>query len=429
MKHIQTVKKLIGGIGVFTALSLVASFFNFLFNFILIRLLTPQEFRDLTLANNLINIFGNLFVALNIVSIAIFYVAKDSQANIIRACQKLIYGLYVVLLGLCVVFSSTVQQRTGLHDTILLNVTLAVIFFSIPVMVLNAIYLGGNRFNRSAIMNVSLALGRLLVGIVGAAMLATHKDIAAIAGILVVFVIVFNLFSWLEKPEIRHKNLEFFKHIWEAPVHILKQHRSLIIASVLYALTINFLLGMDLFMFGQFFSAGQSADYAAVSVIGKLSFFFIAPISLYLAAKQQEFIASRPLVALKTSVGVNTLILLVGIILTFLPPALVSLLIHRAPNEINTSYLTWSVIFNGAVVMANHQIIEAIVGKRHRLAAVVCSGLLIIGGTVFLFFKDIVGHFPAFKAVDLALGLPALAMILAALILFSGTHLFRLRRR
>ena len=116
MKHITTVKNLAAGIGVFTALSLVASFCNFLFNFTLIRLLPAAEFRDLTLANNLINIFGNLFVALNIVSIAVFYISKDQQASIIRACQKLIYVLYVILLGFCVIFSGAVQQRTGLHD-------------------------------------------------------------------------------------------------------------------------------------------------------------------------------------------------------------------------------------------------------------------------------------------------------------------------
>lgn len=428
MKHITTVKKLISGVGVFTALSLVASFCNFLFNFIMIRLLTPQEFRDLTLANNLINVFGNLFVALNIVSIAVFYIAKDQQANIIRACQKLIYGLYIVLLGLCILFSSVVQQRTGLHDTILLNVTLAVIFLSIPVMVLNAIYLGTNRFNRSAIMNVGLAVGRLLVGVAGAILIATHKDVAAIAGILAVFVVVFTLFSLFEKEEFRRRNLNLFMRIWEAPVRVLRTHRALIAASVLYALTINFLLGLDLFMFGQFFTPAESADYAAVSIIGKLSFFFIAPISLYLAAKQQQFIATRPLVALKASVGVNTLIFFVGFFLVILPPAFVSLLIHRAPDDINTSYLTWSIIFNSAVVLTNHQVIEAIVGKRQGLAAIVCAGLLAVSATVFLFFKGISGHLSGFKAEDVALGLPAAAMIVASLILFAGTHLLRRRR-
>ncbi|HET8671870.1 MAG TPA: hypothetical protein VFM05_14990, partial [Candidatus Saccharimonadales bacterium] len=148
MKRITSIKGLVRGVGTFTALSLLASFANFLFNFIMIRLLSAQEFRDLTLANNMINVFGNLFVALNIISIAVFYMAKEQQTDIIRACQKIIYALYVLLLGACVVFSGQVQGRTGIHDALILNLTLTVIFFSIPVMVLNAIYLGANRFNR-----------------------------------------------------------------------------------------------------------------------------------------------------------------------------------------------------------------------------------------------------------------------------------------
>src|SRR6266540_863931 len=319
MKHITTVKNLAAGIGVFTALSLVASFCHFLFNFTLIRLLPAAEFRDLTLANNLLNIFGNLFVALNIVRIAVFYISKDQQASIIRACQKLIYVLYVILLGLCVIFSGAVQQRTGLHDAVILNVTLAVIFFSIPVMVLNAIYLGMNRFNRSAVLGVCLAFGRMLLGVAGAILVATRKDVAAVAGILLVFLIVFTIFILFEKEQFRHQSFEVFKRVWEAPIHVLKKHRLLVVSSVVYALTINFLFGLDLFTFGQFFSNHQSADYAAVSIIGKLSFFFIAPISLYLAAKQQQAITNRPAIALKTSIAVNILIALVGVVLSVLP--------------------------------------------------------------------------------------------------------------
>jgi O-antigen/teichoic acid export membrane protein len=428
IKHITTVKKLVGGIGVFTALSLLASFCNFLFNFIMIRLLPAQEFRDLTLANNLINVFGNLFVALNIVSIAVFYISKDQQANIIRACQKLIYVMYVVLLGLCVIFNGAVQQRTGLHDALILNVTLAVIFFSIPVMVLNAIYLGMNRFNRSAIMNVCLALGRMLLGVAGAVLVATHKDVAAVAGILLVFVIVFGIFILFEKEAFRHQSFEVFKRIWAAPVHVLKQYRLLVISSLVYALTINFLLGLDLFIFGQFFSNQQSADYAAVSVIGKLIFFFIAPISLYLAVKQQAAITDRPGFALKTSAGVSGLIALVGIVLVVLPLSIVSLLVHRAPEAINGQYLLLSILFNGAVVLTNHQLIEAIVGKRQRTALLLSVALLAVNGAIFLFFHALSDFLSSHSPAQLALGIPAATMLAASVVLFLVTHVFRKKR-
>jgi O-antigen/teichoic acid export membrane protein len=428
MKNISNIKKIVQGIGVYTLLSLVASFCNFLFNFTLIRLLSEQEFRDLTLANNMINVFGNLFVALNIVSIAVFYMSKDKQADIIRACQKIIYVLYVLLLAACVIFSGQVQQRTGLHDALILNLTLAVIFCSIPVMVLNAIYLGSNRFNRSAIMNVSLALGRLLLGVAGAIALATHKDAAAVGGILLVFVIVFGLFILTEKGKARKQSLEVFKRIWDAPVHVLKQYRLLVASSVAYAITINFLFGLDLFMFGQFFSNSQSADYAAVSIIGKLIFFFVFPISIYLAAKQQELIHSKPGLALKASLGVNALVLCGAGILALIPSTVVSLLIHRPAGDINHTYLLLSLLFNSAVVLTNHQLIEAIVGKRQKLVLVVTALLMAINGSLFLWFNVIQKHLTGHSHEQLALGIPALTMLLAALVLFAATHLFRKRR-
>jgi O-antigen/teichoic acid export membrane protein len=428
MKNISNVKKLVQGIGIYTLLSLVASFCNFLFNFTLIRLLSEQEFRDLTLANNMINVFGNLFVALNIVSIAVFYISKDKQADIIRACQKIIYVLYVLLLAACVIFSGQVQQRTGLHDAIILNLTLAVVFFSIPVMVLNAIYLGSNRFNRSAIMNVSLALGRLLLGVAGAIILATHKDAAAVGGILLVFVIVFGLFIFSEKEKSRKQSLEVFKRIWDAPIHVLKQYRLLVISSVAYAITINFLFGLDLFMFGQFFSNSQSADYAAVSIIGKLIFFFVFPISIYLAAKQQELIHTKPGLALKASLGVNALVLCGALILALVPSSILSLLIHRPVADINHTYLLLSIVFNSAVVLANHQIIEAIVGKRQKLVLAATAFLLGINGSLFLFFNAIQKHFTEYSHEQLALGIPAATMLLTAVVLFVSTHLFRKRR-
>lgn len=423
MKNISNIKSIISGIGIFTLLSLVASFCNFLFNFILIRLLTPQEFRDLTLANNMVNVFGNLFVALNIVSIATFFISKEQQAEILRACQKIIYFLYVILLGACVIFSSQVQERTGLHDTIILNLTLAVIFCSIPVMVLNAIYLGSNRFNKSAIMNVCLAFGRLVLGVAGAILIATHKDVAAIGGILVVFVIVFSLFTLLEKEEYRKKNFEVFKRIWDAPVHILKRHRLLVVASVMYAITINFLFGLDLFMFGQFFSNAQSADYAAVSIIGKLVFFFVTPISLYLAAKQQELIHAKPRLALKATLAVDAIIIFASACMALLPLSLISLFIHRPIADINHGYLLLSLLFNSAVVLANHQIIEAIVGKRQKAVVVATGALFAVNGGLFLCFRTIEDSFHAYPAPALALGIPAATMLLVSLILFLLTHI------
>jgi O-antigen/teichoic acid export membrane protein len=336
--------------------------------------------------------------------------------------------MYIVLLGACAIFSSQAQQRTGLHDAVVLNLTLAVIFCSIPVMILNAIYLGTNRFNKSAILNVSLAFGRLLLGVIGAMLLATNKDVASIGGILLVFVVVFGLFTFSEKPQHRKRNMEIFMRIWDAPMHVLKKYRLLVISSVMYAVTINFLLGMDMFMFGQFFSNTESADYAAVSVIGKLIFFFISPISIYLAAKQQVLISARPSAALKTSIGVSALILAVGAVLALMPSAIISLLIHRPAADINTAYLMLSLAFNAAVVLANHQIIEAIVGKRQKLVVYIAAVLLAINVSLFIFFKDIMQHIHGYAGSTVALGIPAITMVSAALILFVATHLFRKRR-
>lgn len=429
MKSLPSVKRLVAGIGVFTALSLLASFCNFLFNFVLIRLLPAAEFRDLVLANNLINIFGNLFVALNLISIAVFFISREQQASIVRACQKLIYTLYIILLGFCVVFSGAVQQRTGLHDTIILNFTLAVILFSIPVMVLNAIYLGMNRFNRSAVMNICLAFGRMLLGIVSVILVTRHKDVAAVASILVVFVVVFALFTLFEKEEFRHQSFEVFKRVWEAPLHVIKKYRLLVVSSLFYAVSINFLLGLDLFIFGQFFTNDQSADYAAISVIGKLSFFFIAPISLYLAARQQQVISSKPAQALKTSLVVNALVVAVGVVLALLPMGLVSLLIHRPAADINQHYLLLSVVFNCAVVLTNHQLIEAVIGQRQRTAVVISGLLLVINGGIFIAFQRISEIFGSTDAALLALGLPATTLVFGSLTLFVVTHLFGWRRK
>jgi O-antigen/teichoic acid export membrane protein len=423
MNHITNIKSIVRGIGVFTALSLAASFCNFLFNFVLIRLLSSQEFRDLTLANNMINVFGNLFIALNIVSIAIFYISKDKQADIIRACQKIIYVLYALLLIACVAFNSEVQRRTGLHDTLILNLTLAVIFFSIPVMVLNAIYLGSNRFNKSAVLNICLALGRLILGVAGAIIIATHKDVAAVGGVLLVYLVVFSFFTLLEKEEYRKKNFEIFKRIWEAPVHILKQHRLLVAASVLYAVTINFLFGLDLFMFGQFFSNSDSADYAAVSIVGKLIFYVVAPVSVYLAAKQQELIHTKPRTALRASIGVNTLTILGGLVLAAIPTSIIGLLIHRGASDINHEFLLLSLVFNTAVVLTNHQVIEAIVGKRQKTALTILGSLLLINGSLFMVFRGIESTFSGHTPALLALGIPAVTMVTASTILFTATHL------
>lgn len=425
MKNISNIKGFVRGIGTFTILSLVSSFCNFLFNFILIRLLNSMDFRDLTLANNMINVFGNLFIALNLVSIAVFYISKDRQADIIRACQKIIYIIYAVMLLVCVVFNNEVQRRTGIEDVLLLNLTIAVIFFSIPVMVLNAIYLGSNRFNKSAVLNICMATGRLLLGVAGAVLIATHKDAAAVGGILVVYAIVFALFTIFEKEDYRKKNLEIFKRIWDAPIHILKKYRTLVIASVAYAIVINFLLGMDLFMFGQFFSNTQSADYAAISIVGKLIFYVMAPVSIYLAARQQELIHTKPKTALKASIGVNVAAICGSLLLAVIPLSIISLLIHRPAAEINHTYLILSLIFNTAVVITNHQIIEAIVGKRQKTALGVIAILFTINSVLFLAFPAVGEFLHTYSAASIALGIPTVTMLVGSVILFVMTHLIR----
>lgn len=428
MKHLSNIKSIVRGIGTFTILSLVASFCNFLFNFILIRLLDSYEFRDLTLANNIINVFGNLFIALNVVSIAVFYISKERQADIIRACQKVIYIIYAILLALCILFNNVVQQRTGLSDVLLLNLTIAVIFFSIPVMVLNAIYLGSNRFNKSAFLNICLAAGRLILGVAGAILMTVHKDASAVGGILLVYVIVFAIFTIFEKETYRKQNIEIFKRIWDAPIHILKQHRLLVVSSVLYAIAINFLFGLDLFMFGQFFSNEQSADYAAISIVAKLIFYIVSPISIYLAAKQQEFIRTRPALALRASGAVNTLAMLGSVIVAITPLGIISLLIHRPTDEINHGYLYLSLLFNTSVVLTNHQIIEAIVGKRQKAVVFIVGSLIAINGSLFLAFEYIAKHVTFMSEQSLALGIPAASMLIASATLFVLTHLVRRNR-
>ncbi|HSX33077.1 MAG TPA: hypothetical protein VLF91_01945 [Candidatus Saccharimonadales bacterium] len=427
MKSVLTVKKIMQGIGTFTLLSLLASFCNFLFNFALIRLLPTNDFRDLALANNMINVFGNLFVALNIVSIALFYVAKDQQAAIIRACQKAIYILYAVLLAGCMLLSGQVERRSGLHDALVLDLTLAVVLCSIPVMILNALYLGAYRFRKSAVLNVCLALGRLLCGVAGALFVAKHKDAAAVGGILVVFVVVFGLFTILEKGAYRKQNLEIFKKIWSAPVHVLKQYRLLVTTSVAYAITINFLLGLDLFMFGQFFSNRDSAAYAAVSVIGKLIFFFMAPVALYLAARQQELLHARPKLALRTTLAVIGLTLVAAATLLSLPGGLIGMLIHRQAGQINHWYLVLSISFNACVALLNYLLIEGIVSQRQRTVLAVAGGLMLCNGALFVGFRVFERLANLTASAGLALGVPIVTMLLACVVLFASVHVLRRR--
>lgn len=424
MNRLKIIQQIVRGLGLFTGLSLLAAFINFIFGFVMIRLLNAEEFRDLTLANNLINIFGNIFVALNVLGIAVFYLDKDHQAIVIRACQKILYILYASLLVVCIAFNGFVRERTGIDDALVLNLTLFIILCSIPVMALNATYIGIGRFTRSGVMNVVLAAGRLLFGVVGALIVAAHKDASSLAGILLIYVVAFSAFLLLDSANNRHQSMQVFRGVWQTSVSILGKYKKVVFGSLTYAIAISFLLGLDLLMFGRHFSNAVSADYAAVSVIGKLVFFFFMPVSLYLAGKQQAVAAQGQHFAKRVSLGVTALVAAAVIILISLPAGLYVALLHRPAASIDDSLLTLSIVFNGAVALLNHHLVEAIVRKRPVLAGVASALLLIAGAILFATF----GSFASGSLYDkslLALGLPATLITVGSLILYINTHLTR----
>lgn len=256
--------------------TIAGSFFSYLFNMLMGRMLGPTAYGDMTTIMSATAIM--LVAGGAIVTVVMMYSSELYAERNISALAKLlrIFSKYLLFAGLIfflitLFFSSQIAVFFSISNKFYVIIGFSSVIVGLLMAVNRGFLQGVQRFIPLSMIGISETALRVILGViavrvgfgVGGAVMATV--IATIVAYLLSFHPIKKI---LREKEGKHSDFNFNKG------KILAFAIPTLFASLLMALSVN----MDILLVKHFFDPRQAGVYAAISTIGKIILYLVAPI-------------------------------------------------------------------------------------------------------------------------------------------------------
>lgn len=251
-----------------------ANFIAFIFNFILVRAITPAEYGIFASLVSLITLLSvpNQFLVTAITQFATEFIAKKEMAKAHVFYQSMYKSLLIMSAFVFLIFClslGVLQSFLHISNVFVLVVTGLILAFSY-LSVINAAFLQSLlRFGYSAVSQIIGSSVKLLIG--GIFLLLGWQSGA---GIMAVFGSFFGVFIFTQIP--------FVKYLKKSDEKVSLPIKEIVFYSLPAFFTVFSLASFtttDVLLAKHFLSSHDAGIYAGLSLIGRVIFYFTAPIT------------------------------------------------------------------------------------------------------------------------------------------------------
>jgi len=289
------------------------NFLNYVYHFVIGRLLGPSSYGELVALISLIGLLGILPTSLNLVVIKFVSSAKNEKEikNLAGWFQEKTFLTSLLMFVLVVLASGIISNFLKIQDTLLVIIAASTFLFSLPTLLNRSILQGILKFKEYVFSMLAENSIKLILG--GVFVYLGFSVLGALVGLLISMAIGLIIS--------RNYIKDFFgKNKADSP-----KISPLLIYSIpviLYSLAQTSFYTTDLILVKHFFSSHDAGIYASLSTLGKIIFFGTAPIG----AVMFPFISNRQ------SKGKNYLkIFLISLLLTLAVSLIILMLYLLAP--------------------------------------------------------------------------------------------------
>jgi len=265
-----------GSIFVFVGF-LLGNFFNFLFNVYMSRNLSVTDYGTLASLVSVILLFALAAEALTptIINFSGSYFAKKEIGKVTALFWKLNTSFVVfsvIILVLFVIFGEQLGDFFKIDNTFLLFVVGVIVFFTSAMTLNRGILMGKLSFGYISFLNIFPSALKLLAGIllVVLGLGVTGSIVAFLIAYTSYYLLSFFPLRFIFQTKTREKVISIGKMFaYTAP-------------SAIAMLGLTLFITTDMLLVKHFYSSEDAGVYAGMSLLGKIIYFFSAPISTVL---------------------------------------------------------------------------------------------------------------------------------------------------
>lgn len=269
----------------------MANIFNFIFNLYMSRTLSIIDYGILASLISVILLFAlaaDSFVPI-VVIFAGEYLAKGEEekvAELFIKMKKISLIIGGIILLIFVFFESVIGNFLNIHNPFLLLLVGITVFFGFIGSINRAILQARLSFGYFTFIGVCSSIFKLLIGVL--LVFLGFKVIGAMGAFTLSFFIAYCLSLLPLLPLFRYKNK--VRHVTITKLFTYG------LPSIISLMSLTFFITSDILLVKHFYSPTEAGLYAGLSLLGKVIFFFSAPISLVMFplivqryAKQENF--------------------------------------------------------------------------------------------------------------------------------------------
>lgn len=270
-------EKLIQGSLWLTVGGMIANIGNFLFNLVMGRLLSPDEYGTLMalLSLSIIISLPSAIITTVITKFTADFSTKNEPEKIARMLRKFTeitcYGGFIIIV-LFFVFNSSIQKFLNINSSELVLLTGIMIGVGLITSTNQGVYRGLLLFKALSLLGLLAVLVKLVVG-----WILVNNNMAVFGALFAIF--LSTLIPWLVSfsPIIKYIKIP-------APNAMGIRKRIFAFSFPTFAITAasTFYLNADLLLVKHYFSPHDAGIYAAAAIMGKAIFYVLGPISVVL---------------------------------------------------------------------------------------------------------------------------------------------------
>lgn len=343
-KHIKRLVKhpLITGSAVIFTGTLFGSFLSFLFNFVMVKYLTKVDYgtyQSLVSFVNLPAVAISAVIPLLVSFGGEFFAQKDFQKvkGLYLQMTKYFFILGSVFVAILLLFTNQISSFLHIDKVIWLFGAYLYIFLGFIAVVNTAFIQAKLAFNFLTFLTIASSVIKLVLGII---LVMIGYTVGGAFGALIAASLVGYLLSFIP-----------LRFLFDRSVHGVKTHIKTLVSygvpAALALVGLNSLITSDIILAKHFLSADLAGEYSALSLIGRIIFFFTAPIgTVMFPLVVQRYNKQEPFTGiLKLSV---LIVLAPSLVLTggyFLFPELLIQIVSKAEYLTIAGYLGYFALF------------------------------------------------------------------------------------
>jgi O-antigen/teichoic acid export membrane protein len=355
---------------IFTALSLLAAGVNYLLYPIISHVLEVGVFGEFTALLAIATQIGGILLAFNVISIYLVSQYGDKKSKeYLASIQKSIIIFFLIITLLCIFIFPVISGILKISSITDMLILLFIILSFIPASIWSGYFQGNGELIKVGLFSVFASISKLLLSILGAYTLGLT---GALLGVLLGTVLGLILFWFLPggKPPVSKSFI-----ISKVDTQLIRKFYPLIIRSILAVALLSIIQIFDLLSIRALFSPTEAGQYAGLSTLSRIIYyagFIIVWVLLPEFAKANNNQKNRLII--KSYLLYLTMTIIAGFLSYFIGENTVTYILG-SKYIINNDLVTWSVIFQSAVLFVTFQTFVLMVLNRKVLIKLL-TGLL-----------------------------------------------------